>query len=589
MGTGGGHDGAWRALYVADRDELLLVRLRWCAILNLIGGCFVATQAFLHLDDHARMHLTSAFGYIAVSGALGAACYTTVGRRHTTAVGMGYLIALMTVVSASLSQIPEQAAVIPAVLVALMLGTTLLLPWDGGRQAIVCAGAIVTFAWGGMGALSPSANSAASALVLSAAAVSVAGTRLVERYRANAFERTWQQEQLVAFARALAAQVESAGVIDLLVERAPRLVPMSSMVVALRNPEQKVYRVVAHHGTTDTMVGLEAPDDLEPIRRIVARDIVNLPADDPANAVNRLLAPHGVHQVLYVTLRHGDDVVGLLAFVRKEDRTFGPGERLIAHGLADQTALALRTARLVGDLRQANQLKSEFVSTMSHELRTPINVILGYADMLDDPAFDAGERRELLVRTRIAGRELLDLVENTLAIGRFESGRDELELETVSLPALWSRLGECSERIPRNQAVALVWEHDAPDVSLVTDPRKIEIVVRNLIGNAFKFTERGSVRASLRLEDGGETIAIAVTDTGVGIGLEDQQNIFEMFRQADASDTRRYGGTGLGLYIVRRFVEQLGGTTSVESAPGDGSRFTVRLPARGVAVARDAA
>jgi signal transduction histidine kinase len=589
MGTGRGHHGAWRALYLADRDELLLVRLRWCAFLNLVGGFFVATQAFLHLDDHARLHLSSAVGYITVSGALGAACYTTVGRRHLTAVGMGYLIALTSVFSASLARMPEQAAVIPAVLVALMLGTTLLLPWDAGRQAIVCAGAIVAFAGGGMGTLPPSASGAAVALVLSAAAVSVAGTRLVERYRANAFERTWQQEQLVAFARALAAQVESVGVIDLLVERAPQLVPMSSMIVALRNAQQKVYRVVAHTSSDEAMVGLEAPDDLEPIRRIVSRDIVNLPGDDPGNAVNDLLATHGVHQVLYVTLRHGDDVVGLLAFIRKEDRAFGSGERLIAHGLADQTALALRTARLVDDLRHANQLKSEFVSTMSHELRTPINVILGYADMLEDPGFDASERGELLARTRMAGRELLDLVENTLAIGRFESGHDELALETVSLPALWKRLGECSERIPRRNAVALVWERGVPDLSLVTDPRKVEIVIRNLIGNAFKFTERGTVRATLALEDGGDTVAIEVADTGIGIGPEDQRNIFEMFRQADASDTRRYGGTGLGLYIVRRFVEQLGGSTSLESTLGRGSRFTVRFPTRRIPAARAAA
>jgi signal transduction histidine kinase len=584
-----GHDGSWRALYLADRDQLLLVRLRWCALLNLVGGFFVVTQAFLHLDDQARLHLSAAAGYIAVSSALGAACHTTFGRRHVTAVGMGYLVALTSVFSASLAGMPQQAAVIPAVLVALMLGTTLLLPWDAGRQAIVCAGAVVAFACGAMGSLPPSALGASISLVLSAAGVSVAGTRLVERYRANAFERTWQQEQLVAFARALAAQVEGVGVIDLLIERAPQLVPVSSLVVALRSSTQKVYRVVAQAGGSDSMVGFEAPEDVEPIRRIVSRDIVSLPDDDPDNAVNDMLLHHGVHHVLYVTLRHGEDVVGILAFIRRQNLAFGSGERLIAHGLADQTALALRTARLVADLRHANQLKSEFVSTMSHELRTPINVILGYADMLEDPAFDAATRRELLDRTRMAGRELLDLVENTLAIGRFESGRAGIELETVSLRALWERLGKCCERIPRVKAVELVWVGGVPDVPLVTDPRKVEIVIRNLIGNALKFTEHGTVRAALTCEDGGDTVALEVSDTGIGICAEDQQSIFEMFRQGDASDTRRFGGTGLGLYIVRRFVEQLGGSTSLESAPGVGSRFTVRLPMRGIAAARAAA
>jgi len=110
----------------------------------------------------------------------------------------------------------------------------------------------------------------------------------------------------------------------------------------------------------------------------------------------------------------------------------------------------------------------------------------------------------------------------------------------------------------------------------VTDPRKLLVVVRNLVGNALKFTERGSVRAEVRLE--ADTVILRVADTGIGIRREDQETIFDMFRQADGSDTRRFGGSGLGLYIVRRFVQQLGGTIALESAPGQGSVFTVALP-----------
>ncbi|HLY39346.1 MAG TPA: ATP-binding protein, partial [Candidatus Binatia bacterium] len=118
-----------------------------------------------------------------------------------------------------------------------------------------------------------------------------------------------------------------------------------------------------------------------------------------------------------------------------------------------------------------------------------------------------------------------------------------------------------------------------PDVVLHTDPRKLGIVVRNLVGNALKFTERGFVRAEATLAR--ESILLRVADTGIGIRPEDHERIFEMFRQADGSDSRRYGGTGLGLYIVRRFVEQLGGTVWVESAPDRGSVFIVSLPYRG--------
>jgi signal transduction histidine kinase len=121
-----------------------------------------------------------------------------------------------------------------------------------------------------------------------------------------------------------------------------------------------------------------------------------------------------------------------------------------------------------------------------------------------------------------------------------------------------------------------VWPDDVPAVSLLTDPRKVTIVVRNLVGNALKFTERGSVRAEASLDK--EELVLRVADTGIGIRPEDQHLIFEMFRQIDGSDTRQYGGVGLGLHIVRRTVQQLGGTLTLYSLPGWGSIFTVRLP-----------
>jgi signal transduction histidine kinase len=144
------------------------------------------------------------------------------------------------------------------------------------------------------------------------------------------------------------------------------------------------------------------------------------------------------------------------------------------------------------------------------------------------------------------------------------------------LPALWAELAAVGGRLPRREGVELHWSPAAPPIRVVTDPRKLTVVMRNLVGNALKFTERGRVQVEL-LGDGRELV-VRVSDTGIGIRPEDHETIFELFRQGDGSDTRRYGGTGLGLYIVRRFVEQLGGTVAVESAAGRGSVFTVRLP-----------
>jgi signal transduction histidine kinase len=127
--------------------------------------------------------------------------------------------------------------------------------------------------------------------------------------------------------------------------------------------------------------------------------------------------------------------------------------------------------------------------------------------------------------------------------------------------------------------VHLEWSDAVPAVSLLTDPRKLTVVLRNLVGNALKFTESGYVRVEAHHD--AEGLVLRVADTGIGIRPEDQQTIFEMFRQADGSDSRRYGGTGLGLYIVRRFVEQLGGSVTVDSAPGRGSVFSVCLASVG--------
>jgi len=218
---------------------------------------------------------------------------------------------------------------------------------------------------------------------------------------------------------------------------------------------------------------------------------------------------------------------------------------------------------------------------MSHELRTPLNVIVGYAQMARDGVGGLEGRDETLARIEAAGRDLLGLIEGTLDIGRMDAGRDAAQFERVELPAFWREVGSECARLLRRPAVAFEWVEPVPALAFTTDPRKLRIVLRNLVGNALKFTEAGRVRAEAFVE--GEVLRLRVSDTGVGIRAEDHEIIFEMFRQADGSDSRRFGGTGLGLYIVRRFVQQLGGTVQLESAPGRGATFTLAFPGVGAA------
>jgi signal transduction histidine kinase len=252
----------------------------------------------------------------------------------------------------------------------------------------------------------------------------------------------------------------------------------------------------------------------------------------------------------------------------------------LADGLAHHAAIALQNARLVADLEEADRLKSEFVSTMSHELRTPLNVIIGYTEMLREEAVGpvTTAQRDVIDRLDARGRELLDLIEATLHVGRLEAGRDMIELATLPLADLLRALHASTVGLPHAPAVEFDWQMPAElDRLIVTDRAKVALVVRNLVSNAFKFTAEGTVQLRIAFEDG--ALAIEVEDTGIGIDEEHLPLIFDMFRQVDGSSTRRHGGVGLGLYIVKQFVTRLGGTVSVKSTLGRGTCFRVLLPA----------
>jgi signal transduction histidine kinase len=288
--------------------------------------------------------------------------------------------------------------------------------------------------------------------------------------------------------------------------------------------------------------------------------------------------------LLAIALHHEQQVVGVQLV--RVDGVLRDEHPRIAAGVAAVATLALANSYLVARLEEASRLKSQFVSTMSHELRTPLNVMLGYADMARDSE-DDDERAMLLARIETAGRDLLELIESTLEIGRMESGRDLVRLETLSLRALVETIGAGCSRLPRRESVTLEWPDAPPDLAITTDPRKVTMILRNLVGNALKFTETGTVRLAVAVD--AESIVLRVTDTGIGIRREDQERVFEMFRQADGSDSRRFGGTGLGLHIVRRYVEQLGGRVAVASELGRGAEFTVTLPVRSTSPAAQAA
>ena len=230
------------------------------------------------------------------------------------------------------------------------------------------------------------------------------------------------------------------------------------------------------------------------------------------------------------------------------------------------------------DLERADQMKSEFLANMSHELRTPLNAIIGFSELLQEQFYGPLNKQQddYLGNIRTAGEHLLGLINDILDLSKIEAGRMELDREEVNLPqVLESSITIVKEKAHNNGVQLRV---DAGDTgTIAADARKLKQILFNLLSNAVKFTPYGGA-VSVTAHTDGDGVAIAVTDTGVGISAEDQPKLFREFTQVDGSLTRRHEGTGLGLALTKRLVELHGGTISVRSAIGEGSTFTVRLP-----------
>jgi len=237
----------------------------------------------------------------------------------------------------------------------------------------------------------------------------------------------------------------------------------------------------------------------------------------------------------------------------------------------------LRRARDVADA--ANRAKSRFLATVSHELRTPLTAIIGYANLLGrdrNGSFHPEDRRHL-ERIRMNSRELLESINDLLDLAKIEAGRMDLMVAPVELPSYLVDVGAHFEDVARQKGLELRVEC-APGLPVVqTDGAKLQRILVNLLGNAVKFTERGSVILRARPEDGG--VRLSVEDTGIGIPADKLALVFDAFRQAEEGSSRKYGGVGLGLALCRSLAELLGARLEVSSEPGRGTVFTVFMQA----------
>jgi signal transduction histidine kinase len=381
-------------------------------------------------------------------------------------------------------------------------------------------------------------------------------------------------------------------VLDTLIENAARLCNARRGVILRRDGD--VYRSVAFYNASPDLVDFLKRHPVTPGRHtITARvalerrtiHVADLQADAEYDYALRDIDP--IRTELGVPMLRGDDILGVIILYKLEVQPFTDTQIELLKTFADQAVIAIENVRLFKELETANrelgaasQHKSEFLANMSHELRTPLNAIIGFSEVLVDRMFGEvnAKQEEYLKDIHASGQHLLSLINDILDLSKIEAGRMELELAAFDLPtAIDNALTLVRERAGR-RGITLGCELDERVGMIPGDERKVKQVLLNILSNALKFTpEGGRIDVRAALKEG--TVEICVTDTGVGIAPEDQEAIFEEFRQVGASD-KKVEGTGLGLALSRRFVELHGGRIWVKSGVGQGSTFTFTIPVR---------
>jgi signal transduction histidine kinase/putative methionine-R-sulfoxide reductase with GAF domain len=304
----------------------------------------------------------------------------------------------------------------------------------------------------------------------------------------------------------------------------------------------------------------------------------------------------GNGSVMVVLLRAHEKVIGTMTLFDRKGRVYSDNEVGLLQTFADQGALALENARLFADakrkmeeleqksfeLERANKAKDEFLSIMSHELRTPLNVVVGYSAMVKEGMLGEinPKQEEALGKVLARTNDQLQMINSILQATQIKAGTVRVITEELDLSEFLDDIRSNYElRTDHKEDLVLQWTYSAEFPVIRTDGDKLKHTLQNLVDNAIKFTEKGRIEISVRHFENPNVIEFKVSDTGIGISKSKQAGIFEMFHQVDSSESRRFEGVGVGLYIVKKFTELIGGSIDVQSEEGKGSCFVVRIPA----------
>jgi signal transduction histidine kinase len=363
---------------------------------------------------------------------------------------------------------------------------------------------------------------------------------------------------------------------------------------AVRFDGEMMHLAAGYNYTPEVRQALEEAFPMRPHRRLMAgrailsRTVIQVEdaLEDPEYAQNVARAG-GFRSMLAVPMMREGNPIGVIVVNRGQPGSFSASQIELLKTFAAQAVIAIENVRLFNELQEANrqlaaasQHKSEFLANMSHELRTPMNAILGFSEVLSERMFGDlnAKQEEYLKDIHASGQHLLSLINDILDLSKVEAGRMELELTDFDLPAALERAVMLVRERAERRSIVVDTKLDGGLGQVRADERKVRQVALNLLSNAIKFTPEGG-RIEVAAVPRDEWVEVSVSDTGIGIAPEDQQKVFEEFRQVGTAD-KKAEGTGLGLALSRKFIELHGGRIWITSETGRGSTFTFTLPVR---------
>ena len=396
---------------------------------------------------------------------------------------------------------------------------------------------------------------------------------------------------------AMTSTLDLKGVLDVLLEKIDLTLPYSATTIRLFNKESGLLEPAACRNLDEQEWKIEKWKPGRGLANAVfeaKRPVMILDAQtDPRVRDQEFYRKHRLVSYLGIPLTAKGENLGVLSFYTKERHEFGDNEIEFLATMASQAAIAIHNAQLYEQtkklasglreeaekLEKANRVKDEFLSVMSHELRTPLNVVVGYSGMMLDGLLGEINQQQKEALQKIINRaaDQLTLVNNILYATVLEAEKIKIESHEIDLQDFLHNLNAGYD-IPTSRDLIIKFEHPSELPVIRTDGQKLKQILQNLIDNAVKFTEKGTITISARYISEAKAVEFKVADTGIGISKGHLPLIFDKFRQVDSSETRLYGGVGMGLYIVGKFTELLGGTNEVESELGKGSTFTVTIP-----------